>query len=169
MDYRDDINYLMSINNWSMMVASLPQLSSLGNESLGINPGDKYWRPDPLSLEELDILLEILTQRILKFPGAKALVERILRYKAEILSHGGSLNPLPGLEDTSRASWDPAWRTYTTVPRVYELFPFEKELSPRMELLSMMETEDFASGPFESFTDWSIENLLNLDSLNSFV
>ncbi|KAJ5832574.1 hypothetical protein N7474_000885 [Penicillium riverlandense] len=169
MDYRDDINYLMSVNNWSMMVASLPQLSSLRNENLGINSGDKDWPPDPLSLEELDILLEILTQRILKFPGAKAIVERILRCKAEVLSHGGLLNPLTGLEDTSRASWDPTWRTYTTVPRVYELFPFKKELSPRMELLSTMETEDFTNGLFESFTDWSIENLLNLDILNSFV
>ncbi|KAJ5620175.1 hypothetical protein N7510_004159 [Penicillium lagena] len=169
MDYRDDINYLMSINNWSMMVASLPQLSSLRNESLGINPGDKDWRPDSQSLEELDILLEILTQRILKFPGAKAIVERILRCKAEILSHGRSINPVPGLEDPGRASWDPTWRAYITVPRVYELFPFKKELSPRMELLSNTETDDFANRLFENCTDWSIENLLSLDSLNSFV
>ena len=168
MDYRDDINYLMSISNWSMMVAALPQLSSMSNENVTINLGDENQRPDPLALEELDILLGVLTQRTLKFPGARAIVERILRCKAEILSHG-SLNPLPGLADTRRASWDPIWREYTTMPRVHELFPFDQQLSPRIELLSTMETDNSTNGLFEGFTDWSIDNLLNLDTLNSLV
>lgn len=38
-----------------------------------------------------------------------------------------------------------------------------------MELLSAMEMDDFTNGLFENFMDWSIEDLLNLDNLNSFV
>ncbi|KAL4894138.1 fungal-specific transcription factor domain-containing protein [Aspergillus ambiguus] len=150
MDFRDDINYLAAINNWSMMVASLPQLHDIRRESqTNVNAGDgapdKNTSIDPLSLEELDIILEILTQRTVKFPGANAIVERILRLKSEALCTNGSTHPLPELDDIHGDPQNPNWRT------------------PRMELLSTLEAEESTNGLFDSLSTWSVENLLSLD------
>ncbi|OJJ57302.1 hypothetical protein ASPSYDRAFT_90599 [Aspergillus sydowii CBS 593.65] len=167
MDYRDDINYLMAINNWSMMVASLPQLYNI-RENYKTRARDIESGADALPWEELDVLLEILTQRTLKFPGAQAIVERIVRMKSEILSHGTSTQPLSGIGYESEFQSVSNWRTYLTVPGVYELFPFSKALTPRMELLSKITIDDVANRLPENFPDWSIENLLNLDNYDSF-
>ncbi|KAJ5408399.1 hypothetical protein N7509_002282 [Penicillium cosmopolitanum] len=166
MDYRDDINYLMPINNWSMMVASLPQLSSLRHENNTVTIAEHDTGIDPLSLEELDILLEIMAERTIKFPGAGAVLEKIRRFRTEIISHGASSNALFGLHEPSKYPWSSNERTYATIPRIHELFPFQKEISPRMDLLYTMETDEFPSGLFENFTDWSIENFFNLDDFN---
>ncbi|OAX79442.1 hypothetical protein ACJ72_06239 [Emergomyces africanus] len=171
MDYRDDINYLMAISNWSMMVASLPQLNNLSSET----NSNREPIPDSLSLEELDILLEILDQRTAKFPGSKAILEKVSRIKTMILSCGPSSIPLsnltpPDLPDTAKDPWSPSWGNYVTIPSVHEIFPFPKELSPRMDLLSTMEAveaDEFLNGVFEHFTDWSFENFLNLEYFNS--
>lgn len=168
MDYRDDINYLMPINNWSMMVASLPQLSSLCYESNSTTSSDQPPNPDPLSLEELNILIEIMNERTVKFPGAGAVLEKIKRSKIDILSRGVSPNMLLGIPGSNKDAWafNESERTYTSVSGVHELFPFSKEISPRMDLLFTMEAEEFPSGLFENFTDWSIENFFNLEDFN---
>ncbi|KAJ5583973.1 hypothetical protein N7450_006637 [Penicillium hetheringtonii] len=168
MDYRDDINYLMPINNWSMMVASLPQLSSLCYESNAMTTTNDIPNPDPLSLEELDIMLEIMAERTIKFPGAGAVLAKIKRFKAEILSLGSSSNALFGLHAPSRGSesWSTDERSYVSIPGIHELFPFPKELSPRMDLLDTMEADEFSNRIFENFTDWSIESFFDLDGFN---
>ncbi|OJD11896.1 hypothetical protein AJ78_07426 [Emergomyces pasteurianus Ep9510] len=164
MDYRDDINYLMAISNWSMMVASLPQLNNLWSEN---NSNPEPIR-DSLSLEELNILLEILDQRTVKFPGSKAILDKVSRIKTIILSCGPSSIPLsnlpqPDLPDNANDPWSPSWGNYATIPSVHEMFPFPKELSPRLDLLSTMEADEFLNGVFDHFTDWSFENFLNLE------
>ncbi|KAK2732331.1 hypothetical protein FQN57_002947 [Myotisia sp. PD_48] len=168
MDYRDDINYLIAISNWSMMVASLPQLNNLWPE----NNSNTEPIPDSLSLEELDILLEILDQRTIKFPGSKFILDKVSRTKTTILSCGPSSLPLSSLPphdlpENNNNPWPSSWGNYTTIPNVHEMFPFPKELSPRMNLLSTMETDEFPNGVFEHFTDWSFENFLNLEDFNS--
>ncbi|OQE25184.1 hypothetical protein PENSTE_c006G09677 [Penicillium steckii] len=168
MDYRDDINYLMPINNWSMMVASLPQLSSLCYESNSIATTNDIPHPDPLSLEELDIMLEIMAERTIKFPGAGAVLEKIKRFKTEILSLGSSSNVAFGLHGPSQGSgsWSMDERSYVSIPGIHELFPFPKELSPRMDLLYTMEADEFSNRLFENITDWSIESFFDLDGFN---
>ncbi|KLJ10483.1 hypothetical protein EMPG_14137 [Blastomyces silverae] len=168
MGYRDDINYLMAISNWSMMVASLPQLNNLWSE----NNSNTEPIPDSLSLEELDILLEILDQRIVKFPGSKTILDKVSRIKTIILSCGPSSIPLsnlplPDLPDNANDPWPLGWGNYTTIHNVHEMFPFPKELSPRMDLLSTMEADEFSNNVFEHFTDWSFENFLDLEDFNS--
>lgn len=162
MDYRDDINYLMPINNWSMMVASLPQLSNLRHDNNTVITAEPD-TVDPISLEELDILLEIMAERTIKFPGAGAVLEKIRRFRTEIISHGVSSNTIFGLHEPSKPSHE---ETYTTIPRIHELFPFQREISPRMDLLYTMETDEFSSGLFENFTDWSTENFFNFEDFN---
>jgi hypothetical protein len=166
MDYRDEINYLMPINNWSMMVASLPQLSSLRHENNAVTSAEHDSGIDPLSLEELDILLEIMAERTIKFPGAGAVLAKIRRFRAEIVSQGVSSNALFGIHEPIKNPWPWNERAYVTIPEIPELFPFPKEISPRMDLLYTMEVDEFPTGLFENFTDWSIENFFNLDDFN---
>lgn len=168
MDYRDDINYLMAISNWSIMVASLPQLNNLWSE----NNSSNQPIPDSLALEELDILLEILDQRTAKFPGSRAIHDKVSKIRTIILSCGPSSIPLStrptlDLPDHATDPWPPNWGNYTTIPSVHEMFPFPKDLSPRLELLSSMEADEFSNSVFEHFTDWSFENFLNVEDLNS--
>jgi len=158
MDYRDDITYLTAISNWTMMVASLPQLNFLGRENFNVNIGDNASPSDALSLEELDILIDILTQRVVKNPGAKVIIDRIQHIKREPSSH-----PSPGLGSVAR---HPTPSTYVNIPNVHDLFPFPKELSPRMELLYTMPEEDLSTGLFDNYADWQMESLFSLDDIN---
>jgi len=158
MDYRDEVTHLGAINNWTMMVASLPQLNSLGRENLNVNIGENTSPSNALSLEELDILMEILTQRTVKYPGAKAIIDRIQHFKREPPSH-----PLPGLGDATR---HPSASTYVPIPNVHDLFPFPKALSPRMELLYTMPEEDLSTRLFESYPDWQMEYLFSVDDIS---
>jgi len=140
------------------MVASLPQLNFLGRENFNVNIGDNASPSDALSLEELDILIDILTQRVVKNPGAKVIIDRIQHIKREPSSH-----PSPGLGSVAR---HPTPSTYVNIPNVHDLFPFPKELSPRMELLYTMPEEDLSTGLFDNYADWQMESLFSLDDIN---
>ncbi|PVH72078.1 hypothetical protein DL98DRAFT_577020 [Cadophora sp. DSE1049] len=165
MDYHDDINYLTAINNWSMMAASLPQLANIPRELQAIDAGEKHSNRGPSSLEELDTLLGILRQRSFKFPGSKAIVNRIEHLKLEVLSqhHDPSSTSFGA---APRQLSEPTVATYSTVLKVHELFPFPKSLCPRLELLDAIEAEAIVDGFFDNYTDWPMENMLGFDDIN---
>lgn len=156
MDFRDDVNYLLAINNWAFMVAGLPQINNLRRRHV---MSEEDAGPDSLTLEELDTLMGILKQRTLKFPGVKTIIGRIESMREEALSSETSLDA----EDTTGQASNSA---PMTVPEPHELFPFNPALSPRMHLLFDVLPPDIEDGIFDTHGEWTIDNLFNLDEFN---
>lgn len=145
MDFRDDINYLLAMNNWYLMLASVPQL----NFNVGAHANDATCN------EELDILASVLRQRIIKFPGCLAIVETVEKFRAQHASHSPETTASGIRRDPERSA------EYILIPAVQELFPFPKSMCPRMELLdegSGDELEPFEDGPgLMPFEDWTYD------------
>ena len=144
MDFRDDINYLLAINNWYLMVTSVPQL----NYNIGAHENDAICN------EEIDLLLSILEQRTIKFPGVNAIIETIKRFRSQ-----GSFRTPQGAINTANGGIE-----YISIPAVQQLFPFPKSMCPRMDLLDVGagdEPEPFEDGPAShpiiGFEDWTYD------------
>lgn len=145
MDFRDDINYLLAMNNWYLMLAAVPQL----NFNVGAHANDATCN------EELDILSSVLRQRIIKFPGCLAIVETVEKFRSQHASHSPETTASGIRRDPERSA------EYISIPAVQELFPFPKSMCPRMELLdegSGDELEPFEDGPgLMPFEDWTYD------------
>ena len=167
MDYRDDINYLTAINNWSMMAASLAQLKNLSPQNLGANMVENPSGQSASSLEELETVVQILRQRTSKFPGANALIHRVERLKEEIFSQCNNLSSPSALGSgaASRNLANPTQTTYATVSNMHELFPFPKSLTPRLELLDALETEILMDGYIDPYPEWTMDTILGFDDV----
>jgi hypothetical protein len=145
---RDEINYLMPINNWFLMVGCAPQVHHNATSS----------GTDQLCVEELHILMDALNYMGLKWPPARTLL--------------GIIERLTTIDSTRPATFGQTTTTYQDNERVAEtwphrkssdllnaLFPFPRSLSPRMELIdSNMEdlSEQFA---FERLADFGSDEL----------
>ena len=163
MDYHDHINYLTAINNWSMLTAALPQLNNItrGNHCEGLERSPSG--NGQSSVQELDVLLNILKQRTIKFPGAKSIVHRLEQLKHGVLSQHHVPN-LPTVAAERHA--EPALLSRAVVSNVHDLFPFPKALSPRLQLLDAIEAESAADTFFDNYPDWAVDNLFGLDDIN---
>ncbi|OQV03093.1 Fungal specific transcription factor domain-containing protein [Cladophialophora immunda] len=178
-DYRDHMNYLTAINNWSMMAASVAQLNNISRESQVVSAeavasGDPCGRSS--SLQELDALIDIIKQRRVKFPGARAIVHRVEQLRQEVLSPRQQNND-SSQPSSARASIRPypqsesrlmtASGALAPVSNVREFFPFPKSLTPRLELLDAIEEESLAETFFNNSPDWfDTENLFGFDDIN---
>ncbi|KAJ6126796.1 hypothetical protein N7523_002408, partial [Penicillium sp. IBT 18751x] len=118
--YRDEINFLMPINNWFLMVGCAPQ----------IRHNAACHGKDQLCGEELPILIDALRYMKLKWPPSEVLldiVERLCRVEAAVSDD---------IEDGQ--DWQPAGTTEPDqlyLDHLEALFPFPSELSPRMVLV----------------------------------
>lgn len=160
MDYRDDVNYLAAISNWSMMVVLSPQLNDIARKQhSGVTMEDN---PDSrrAASQEFDILLGILASRTVKFPGAQALVDKLsdLRKQAQ-LGVAESVEPLAPTIDPGG---------YLTVHELREYFPFPESFAPRMELLQTLETDEYLTD-FGVFPEWSFETLMDMGNMDAFL
>ena len=152
MDFRDDINYLLAINNWFLMVASVPQL----NFNVGAHENDT------ICTEELNILVSILKQRTTKFPGASAIIETIERLRAQ-----GSGPRMGHTQGAATSGDDGIMRQtpkYLPIPGVEDLFTFPKSMCPRMDLLDASNGYQDIPDAFEdgtnsifSMDDWAYD------------
>jgi hypothetical protein len=114
---RDDINFLLGVNTWYMMVAAVPQLryNSIPQQ------GD-------VCAQELDIIVKALEHMQIKFAGAAPVLRTINRLRA-------SPTPVrirPGSPTTS----DERHTDFATfnMNDLRGLFPFPASFSPRLEL-----------------------------------
>lgn len=161
MDYRDDVNYLTAIYNWSMMVVSLPQLNDMARRQHSIMIEEEGLDPSGSpSSEELDALLEIVANRTVKFPGAQALVVQLndLRKQAQL---GVTDSVEPGAPAADNGS-------YLTISQIRDFFPFPDSFAPRMELLRTLESEDYLD-ELGGFPEWSFETFMNMENMDAFL
>lgn len=160
MDYRDDINYLVAISNWSMMVVSLPQLNETARQQHSITMAEERPLHGYTSLQELDILLGIIENRTVKYPGAQALVLQLndLRKQAQQEILDPVETPVPTTQDGS----------YLTIHQIRDFFPFPENFAPCMGLLQALETDEQLD-ELGRFTEWTFETLMNMENLDSFL
>lgn len=167
MDYRDHINYLMAINNWSMMTVSLPQLNSLAARVAPKDTTDES--------HELDVLMEIISHRTLKFPGAAAIVERLTSLRAQALAGVGIAEEDVGGIQPALTSGGPAGgedgraESFVAISRVYDFFPFPDVLTPKLDLLRTIDDGSLGEGELGDFPEWSMVDLFSIQDLDAFV
>ncbi len=160
MDYRDDINYLAAISNWSMMVVCLPQLNEMARRQRSIAATEESSDADFESLQELDTLLGIIENRTVKFPGAQALILQLndLRKQAQLGAMDSVEQPVPAADAG----------TYLAVHQMRDFFPFPDKFAPRMALLQTLETDEYLND-LGVFPEWSFETLMNMENMDAFL
>jgi hypothetical protein len=145
---RDEINYLMPINNWFLMVGCAPQIQQRTTHS----------GKDELCTEELHILMTALRYMGLKWPPAKTLLGILER-----LSTVDSMKPkLPNESIYSRQEDDgisESWPCHQSSGIVRALFPFPPSLSPRMGLIDEIVVDPGDRLAFESMPDLGGDDL----------
>ena len=141
MDYRDDLNYLFSINNWYLMVACVPQLHYSGS----------VYNTDNMCSAELDILVAALRQTSIKWPGANMILSTVARLRGA--SDGTAQPPL-----ASTTSATEGRRDHLSMAGLNSLFPFPSDMCPRMSLLEedLEERPELALGAMTppNIEDW---------------
>lgn len=159
-NYRDDINYLLGLNNWFLMVASVPQLL--------YNAGVSLYGQDKLCTEELDILVASLEQMEIKWPGATIVLNVVVR-----LRNSQKLASIPISQPF--VAPEAAWDEETEISALRDLFPFPSSLSPRMSLLDY-DADDLrypavgeVGQPFDENLNWIFSEFTELSYRQSFV
>lgn len=145
MDFRDDVNFLMSPNNWYLMVACVPQIHYAEGE----------YDQDRLCARDLNILIAILQQMCLKWPGARNILDTVLRLST---SSDGSTPTTQLLDRRSAIDENQVRRTLgTSVGDAHSLFPFPSSMCLRMNLL------DRAANPSEASKQTQWTSLIDQD------
>lgn len=172
LDYRDHVNYLMAINNWSMMIVSLPQLNSVAGRA---PPKEANEDSSSVHMQELDVLMDIISHRTLKFPGAAAMVERLTSLREQALAGvgiaelGGETGEPTSVSGVTERT-DGHAESCMTIPRVYDYFPFPESLAPKMDLLRTLDTvETLGEGELGDLQEWSMDDLFSIQDLDAFV
>ncbi|KAJ5826184.1 hypothetical protein N7474_003322 [Penicillium riverlandense] len=132
MHFRDEINYLMPMNNWFLMAGCAPQI-----HQNAVSRGK-----DQLCTEELRIFTKVLEYMRIKWPATGTLLDILARLCAidsnEVLRHGQDAN---GSQDTE--CMNGSWTIRVPGSEVLKgLFPFPSTLSPRLVLVEE-ESEEF--------------------------
>ncbi|KIW31829.1 uncharacterized protein PV07_03422 [Cladophialophora immunda] len=155
MRFRDDVNFLMSPNNWYLMVACVPQIHYAEGE----------YDQDGVCARELNILIRILQEMCLKWPGAKNILDTVLRLSA---SGEGSTLMTQLLARRPAVDQDQAGRTPgATVGDAHGLFPFPPSMCPRMNLLDRAANRPEATpAHWTSLTDQDLFSIFDLFNSN---
>jgi hypothetical protein len=153
MDWRDDLNYLLPINNWFLMVACVPQI----HHDAGLHD------QDDVCTEDLSILMTVLKQMGVKWPPANGIlntVDRLRKSKNDATTNiSQSLAPRGDSADNDYL----AMSGQSTAATLHGLFPFPRSMCPRMSLLdhSIKEQRDSttyaATPPNEETWDWMFD------------
>lgn len=122
--YRDEIHYLMPINNWFLMVGFAPQ----------IQHNTACHGKDRLCGEELPILTDVLRHMRLKWPPAGVLLDIIERL-CNVEAAGGMSDSVDVQDVQDVQATEEAWSNHLSHGLLNDLFPFPSELSPRMGLI----------------------------------
>ncbi|KAE8407803.1 fungal-specific transcription factor domain-containing protein [Aspergillus pseudonomiae] len=115
-DCRDDLNYLLGIQNWFLTVAAMPQLLYNAAEC-SLPESDSYCS------EELDMLVSSLEQVQTRIPGSTVILNAINRLRASRTS-GPVRNP------REKVFFSEGYDLFG----FRDLFPFPNSLSPRLAL-----------------------------------
>ncbi|KAJ5761064.1 hypothetical protein N7520_008220 [Penicillium odoratum] len=120
--FRDEINYMMPLNNWFLMVACAPQ----------IQQSSTCQGKDTLCTEELKKLMTALRYMNLKWPPARILLAIIERLAAKSHQEMNSLGQTPD-SSLHMDSLSETWSRILPHSDLRALFPFPTSLSPRIQ------------------------------------
>jgi hypothetical protein len=130
--YRGEVHYLLPINNWYAMVASVPQI-----HALVALPENKHLR-----LEELRMIRLVLQKMAVNVPSSNLILSNIDRIQQS--SESGALAPSihnRGIPNAAVAENDPVIQTSFRQVGPQALFPFPETICPSMDLLKSNDGE----------------------------
>lgn len=143
LDHRDDINYMTSINNWYLMVATVPLIHYEGG----------HMDYGGTCSEELEIIVRALKQMQLKWPQTTTIlttVERLRRSKG----YGGS----SAMSHVFVPAIHSGERDHLSMESLRELFPFPPSMCPRMGLFENVVTTQCNSPASQSADLGALDN-----------
>ncbi|KAJ6128886.1 fungal-specific transcription factor domain-containing protein [Penicillium samsonianum] len=120
-DCRDDLSYLLGIQNWFLIVAAMPQLL--------YNAAESSLESDSYCSEELDILVSSLEQFQPRIPGSTVVLNAINRLRTSRNS-GRVRNTTTTSESREKVMLGEGYDIFS----FRDLFPFPNSLSPRLAL-----------------------------------
>jgi len=145
--YREDVAYLLPINNWFSMVAAVPQLYCITRSP----------NKEEICVEELNIISSVLLQMREKYPAAGLVLANIDKLRRDRNNPPNLISPITdsnsgfGVEESRQS-------TIQRFTNICDLFPFPNSICPNMGLLSPATdvTEDMTAS---IFTPFSVENM----------
>ncbi|OQU94373.1 Fungal specific transcription factor domain-containing protein [Cladophialophora immunda] len=143
-EWRDDINYFLSVHHWYVMVACVPQAHYSAS----------LYDPDNLCTEELNIFIKILEQMRTKWPAVETLLKKVERLRQSPLGQMDNGSGHMGtLQDGTASSGSVPMST------IAALFPFPSSVCPRMGLLEEDITQqgDFSLIAAQAFSDEDLD------------
>ena len=120
-DCRDDLSYLLGIQNWFLIVAAMPQLL--------YNAAECTLESESYCSEELDILVSSLEQFQARIPGSTVVLNAINRLRT-LRNSGRVRNTTTTCELREKVVFSEGYDIFS----FRELFPFPNSLSPRLAL-----------------------------------
>ncbi|KAF9893482.1 hypothetical protein FE257_010794 [Aspergillus nanangensis] len=120
-DCRDDLIYLLGIQNWFLIVAAMPQLLYSATESA--------LESDSYCSEELDIIVSCLEQFQPRIPGSTVILNTINRLRTS-RNNGRVRTPTANSAPREKVLLSEEYDFFS----FRELFPFPNSLSPRLAL-----------------------------------
>lgn len=146
-DFRDDVNYLMSMNNWFLMTGCVPQLYY------------EYSRYDRegISTEELNILIGVLKQMGIKWPPANNIIKTVERLRQTKIGAGMESQNTTGEREYATMG------SQSKTEALVGLFPFPMSMCPRMNLLGrdIMESRDSITTPVAMLNDEELARIFD--------
>jgi hypothetical protein len=116
-DCRDDLSYLLGIQNWFLTVAAMPQLL--------YNAAECTLESQSYCSEELDILISSLEQFQARIPGSTVILNAINRLRTS-----RSSGRVRNCESREKVIFSEGYDIFS----FRDLFPFPNSLSPRLAL-----------------------------------
>lgn len=116
-DCRDDLSYLLGIQNWFLTVAAMPQLL--------YNAAECTLESQSYCSEELDILVSSLEQFQARIPGSTVILNAINRLRTS-----RSSGRVRNCESREKVIFSEGYDIFS----FRDLFPFPNSLSPRLAL-----------------------------------
>lgn len=153
-DCRDDLSYLLGIQNWFLTVAAMPQLL--------YNAAESSLESNSHCPEELDMIVSSLEQVQARIPGSTVVLNAINRLRTSCKS-GRVRNPTTTCESQEKVLLTEGYDIFS----FRDLFPFPNSLSPRLALWDSyagdifhgleapMAVPEDPGGIFEEFADLS--------------
>ncbi|KAE8133589.1 hypothetical protein BDV38DRAFT_286628 [Aspergillus pseudotamarii] len=152
--FRDEACYLLQMNGFLCMVASLPQ----------INYKSRSPEKEAARQREIEVLCSVLKQMRMKYGGSEMVLRKIMKLQRQVDTSMGE-QPLP---ETERIETPTSLTEGNFYSRLQELFPFPNTMCSQMDLLERtVDLEEcFAPSFLPIDTEWFFNAELDLMDSN---